>query len=232
MVLAEHEGQDSEIRMNLYDQLAGSPLFMGLTSSELMQIIGQTKFAFHTFAPGKNIRTEGEPCRSMAFLIGGSMTATTYADDHGYSLDEHLKAPHVMQPECLFGLTQHYTRTFTAQTQCDIMEIEKNDIMRMSDEFIVFRLNMMNMLSTMAQKRSRSTWHCLPDDTRGRFLHLVRNRCSLPTGKKTVRIKMVRLAHEIGTGRLAVSQMLNELEDKGLLAFSRGIISIPQLELL
>lgn len=218
--------------MNLYDQLAGSPLFMGLTSSELMQIIGQTKFAFHTFAPGKNIRTEGEPCRSMAFLIDGCMTATAYADDHGYSLDEHVKAPHVMQPECLFGLTQHYTHTFTAQTQCDIMEIEKNDIMRMSDEFIIFRLNLMNTLSTMAQKRSRSAWHCLPGSTRGRFQHFVCSRCSSPAGAKTLRIKMTRLAHELGTGRLAVSRMLNELEDAGLLTFSRGTISIPQLEML
>lgn len=168
----------------------------------------------------------------MAFLIGGSMTSTTYADDHGYSLEECIKASHVIQPECLFGLTQHYTRTFTAMTACDIMEIEKSDIMRISDEFIIFRLNMMNILSTMAQKHSRTIWHCIPEDTRKKFALFVRSRCSIPSGQKTVRIKMTRLAHELGIGRLAVSQALNELEDCGLLTFSRGIIKIPQLEKL
>ena len=38
--------------LNLYDKLREIPLFQGLTSDNLMQIIGQTKFSFKKF--GKN----------------------------------------------------------------------------------------------------------------------------------------------------------------------------------
>ncbi len=218
--------------MNFYERLAATPLFQGLTNSELMQIIGQTKFAFHKIAPGKTIRDEGEPCHSMAFLIDGTATATMSAADHGYSVEETIQAPEMLQPERLFGLTQRYTHTFTAITECDIMEISKNDIMQLSDEFFIFRINLLNAISTVSQKNERLAWQPMPQDTRGRITRFLALHSSKPTGTKTIRIKMTRLAQETGLGRLAVSKELNEMQELGLLDFSRGIITIKAIEKL
>ena len=218
--------------MNFYDKLAAAPLFQGLSNSELMQIIGQTKFSFHKYAPGKDIRREGEPCGSMAFLLDGNIRIVSSAADRGFSVEETVSAPYVMQPERLFGLTQRYSRTFTSATECGIMEIGKNDIMRLSDEFIIFRLNLINMISTVSQKAERAAWQRTIDSDRVRMAKFFRDHCTIPTGRKTVRIKMARLAQEMNTGRLAVSRDLNAMEEQGLLAFSRGIITIPAIEKL
>ena len=218
--------------MNFYDKLAGTPLFQGLTNGELMQIIGQTKFSFHKCAAERTIRDEGEPCDSMAFLFDGTARIISFADDHGYSVEETLLAPYIIQPERLFGLTQRYTRRFVASTPCHIMELGKGDVMRLSDEFIIFRMNLMNVLSTASQKAGRSMWKPMPADARGRLTRFFKDHCTTPTGSKTIRIKMTRLALETGLGRLAVSKELNGMEEAGLLAFSRGIISIPAIEKL
>ena len=218
--------------MNFYDKLVALPLFQGMTNNELMQIIGQTKFSFNRFAADKTIRNEGEPCQSMAFLFDGTARMISSADDHGYSVEETLFAPFILQPERLFGLTQRYTHKFVAATSCDIMELDKNDIMRLSDEFIIFRINLMNVLSTVSQKAERNIWSTNPCDTRGRLARFFKRRCTVPTGKKTIRIKMTRLAQEIGLGRLAVSKALNAMEEEDLLAFSRGIITVPAIEKL
>lgn len=218
--------------MNFYERLAATPLFQGLTNSELMQIIGQTKFAFRKIAPGKTIREEGEPCHGMAFLIDGMATATMSAADHGYSVEETIQAPEMLQPERLFGLTQRYTHTFTAITECGLMEIGKNDIMQLSDEFFIFRINLLNAISTVSQKNERLAWQPMPQDTRGRIARFLALHCSKPTGAKTIRIKMTRLAQETGLGRLAVSKELNEMQELGLLDFSRGIITIKAIEKL
>lgn len=218
--------------MNLYDKLVATPLFQGMTNSELMQIIGQTKFAFHKFAPGKTIRNEGEPCKSMAFLFDGTMLSVSFADDHGYSVEEHITAPCIIQPERLFGLTQRHTHKYVATTHCDIMELGKNDILRLSDEFIIFRINLINVISTISQKAERKVWTTMPDNTYGRVAYFLKSHCTIPTGKKTIRIKMTRLAQETGLGRRAVSKELNTMEEQGTLAFSRGIITIPAIEKL
>lgn len=218
--------------MNFYDKLVATPLFQGLSNSELMQIIGQTKFAFCKFAPEKNIRNEGEPCKSMAFLLDGKAKVVAFADDHGYSFEETVVAPYILQPERLFGLTQRYSFTFIADTCCDIMELYKNDIIRLSDEFIIFRLNLINIISTLSQKASRHAWQPCPNNDRARIIRFIKSHCSIPTGSKTIRIKMTRLAQESGLGRLAVSKVLNDLRTEGLLDFSRGIITIEALEKL
>lgn len=218
--------------MNFCYTLANTPLFQGMTEDELTQITGQTKFSFHKFAPGATIKNEGEPCTSMAFIIDGTAKIISLADDYGYSVEEHLHAPFIIQPERLFGLTQRYTHRIVADTHCGIMEINKNDIMQLSDEFVIFRINLINILSTMSQKTERQTWSHNPCDTRGRLVKFFKRRCVVPTGNKTIRIKMTRLAQEIGIGRLAVSKELNSMEKQGLLAFSRGIITVPAIEKL
>ena len=218
--------------MKLYDSLQSSPLFQGLTSDNLLQIIGQTKFTFSKIAAGDFIKKEGDPCRRLALVTNGQAKSIAHADDHGYSIEENVAAPYMLQPECAFGLQLHYTRTFIATTTCDIVEIDKNDLMRISDEFIIFRMNLINYISALSQKTTRKLWHPIPSDARGRIVHFIKQHCSTPTGPKTMRIKMTRLAQETGLGRRAVSETLNTMQDENLLAFSRGIIEIPHIEAL
>ena len=208
--------------MKLYDSLQSSPLFQGLTSDNLLQIIGQTKFTFRKIAAGDIIKKEGEQCNRLALVVNGQAKSIAHADDQGYSIEENVA----------FGLQLHYTRTFIATTTCDTVEIDKNDLMRISDEFIIFRMNLINYISALSQKNTRKLWHPTPTDARGRIVHFIKQHCSTPTGPKTMRIKMTRLAQETGLGRRAVSDTLNTMQDENLLAFSRGIIEIPHIEAL
>ena len=218
--------------MKLYDSLQSSPLFQGLTSDNLLQIIGQTKLTFPKIAAGDIIKKEGEQCNRLALVVNGQAKSIAYADDHGYSIEENVAAPYTLQPECMFGLQLHYTRTFIATTTCDIVEIDKDDLMRISDEFIIFRMNLVNYISALSQKTTRKLWHPIPADAHDRIVHFIKTHCSSPTGPKTMRIKMTRLAQETGLGRRAVSEILNTMQDENLLTFSRGIIEINHIEAL
>lgn len=218
--------------MKLYDSLQSSPLFQGLTSDNLLQIIGQTKFSFHKIAAGDTIKDEGEKCNRLALVTNGQAKSIAHADDHGYSIEESVAAPYMLQPECVFGLHTHYTRTFIATKTCDTVEIDKNDLMRISDEFIIFRMNLINYISALSQKATRKLWHPTPADARSRIVYFIKQHCLSPTGPKTIRIKMTRLAQETGMGRRAVSEALNAMQDEKLLTFSRGIIEIPHIEAL
>lgn len=218
--------------LNLYEKLQASPLFNGLTSDNLTQIIGQTRFSFSKYEPQQIIKKEGAPCSELTLLINGTLTRKTAADDRSYSVEETEEAPYVMQPERFFGLTQSYSSDFTAMTVCDTLSISKDDVMRLSDEFIIFRLNLVGIVSTVAQKAQRNAWRTFKNDTHGRIIGFLRSHVIKPSGPKTVRIKMTRLASETGESRLKISEELNRLQDNGLLSFSRGIITIPSFEKL
>lgn len=220
------------MELSLQNQLVLIPLFQGMSKSELTQVIGQTKLRFLKFAKGKTIKQENDPCDQLMFLINGEIDMITFADDRSYSVEEHFAPPYTLQMEHFFGLTQRYTHTFIARTTCHFVSIDKNDMLKLTDDYIIFRMNLINIISTCAQKAQRTPWRFRDTGTRQQIIRFFEERCSKPAGHKTVRIKIAQLAAELHESRLNVSQELNKMRSEGLLNFTRGIIDIPNFETL
>ena len=206
------------------------PLFQGLSHGELMQMAGNTKFGFMKLPAGKTVFGEGDVCQQLFFLVSGSLLLTTRSADGGYSLTEHIAAPWMMQPEALFGLQPRFSSTCTTATLCHFITLSKEEVARLTDEFLIIRLNLLNLLSTKMQRMGRQQWRSAPRSLAERFVRFVLDRSTHPAGSKQLNILMTRLADELGDSRLDVSRMLRQLESQGLLQLHRGRISIPSLE--
>jgi len=218
--------------MKSFDRLLTLPLFLGMTHNDIEAIVDHTPLGFAKCGKGKVIIEDGEPCDHLRFLLQGECIATSTADDGSYSIGEVIKSPEVIQPECLFGLHQRYTKTLTSTSECSIVSIKKNDVTRLMSEFDIFRLNILNIMSTRTQRLSRHSWRKLPETIRQKIFRFIETHCSKPAGHKMLRIKMEVLADQIGESRINVSRCLNELEKQGILTHSRAIMDIPALERL
>ena len=218
--------------LNIYERLLLLPLFQGMNNADLMQLAGSTKFGFQRYEAGKTIVRDGDVCDHLYFLMSGTLRVVTEADDHGYSLTETVTAPDILQPERIFGLTQRFTHTFSAQTECHVMMLQKSEVMRLADEYVVFRLNLLNILSAQSHHLQRHLWHPQPQSLNQRIVRFIAERSLRPAGPKLLHIKMTRLAQELNDSRLNVSRALNRLQADDLLTLSRGKIEIPALERL
>jgi CRP-like cAMP-binding protein len=218
--------------LKLYDHLLSFPLFQGLSRTELLQLAGNTKFGFMKHNGDAIIAREGTPCQQLFFLISGSLELTTQSDDGGYQLSEQLAAPWMVQPEALFGVRPRYSGTWRTACPCHLITLSKDEVLRLLDDFLIIRLNLLNILSTQAQRRAAHQWHSAPQTLRQRFQRFLLYRCTWPAGPKELRILMTRLAAELGDSRLDISRMLNQLQEERLLTLHRGRISIPSLEKL
>lgn len=218
--------------LQLYDKLLELPLFIGISTDELADIVGQTKFGFYKLVGDKSLVSTDDKCTHLFFLMSGTLRVVSHADNYCYRIEEELSAPAVIQPEHLFGLMQRYTKDFTAQTDCSLLSLDKTEVLRLLDNYLIFRLNLLNSISMQAQRMSRIPWRQQPIDIRQQFVSFLRLRCLTQAGKKVLRIRMEDLAIELHQSRLNVSRMLNTLQREGFLTMSRGIITIPQLETL
>ena len=208
------------------------PLFQGMSSNDMTSVAGKTKFAFHRVAKGKKVVSEGDPCQNLFFLLDGSMQVTSRADDNSYSMVEEMSAPDVIQPERIFGLTQRYSKTFTALTDCQLVSISKAEMLRLSEEHMIFQLNLLNIISTQSQRITHQPWRVRPQGIRNKIIRFVETHSMRPAGEKTLYIKMETLATLIAESRLNVSKELNAMHQEGLINITRGIIHIPALEKL
>ncbi len=218
--------------LQLYDHLLQFPLFQGMSRDNLARVVGHTKFDFLKFGAGQVIVREDDPSAHLCFLLSGTIQVETRSDDRSYSVVEQLSAPYTLQPEAIFGYNQRYTHTFTAQSEASFITISKDEVLRLSEEFLVFRLNLLNMFATQSQKLLRQPWRHRVESLAERIVRFLTLRCVYPAGAKTFYILMTQLADELGDSRLDVSRALNQLQRDGLLELRRGRIIVPQMELL
>lgn len=218
--------------MTIYERIQTLPLFQGISQDDLTAIAGTTKFDFQRVEAGHDLVQAGDACTFLSFLLSGSLRVTTSSDDSGYTIIEELNAPTLLQPECIFGLHQRFTHTFTTSSQCNCLVLQKPDVVRIAEANDVFRINLLNIISTQSQRLSRTLWHTQPESLEKRIVQFVGSRCMRPSGEKTILIKMTRLAHELNDSRIDISRALNNLQAQGFLHLSRGRIEIPALEQL
>ena len=218
--------------LQIYEKLLLFPLFQGMSRDDLELVAGHTRFGFSKMNQGSTIVTEGDDCRQLLFLINGTLRVETMADDRSYMVVEQLEAPVILQPEVIFGYTQRYTHTYIAKTDVNLITVGKDEVLRLSEDFLVFRLNLLNMFATQTQKSSRLLWQHVPVTLEDRIVRFFAQHCIYPAGPKMFHVLMNRLAEELNDNRLDVSRALNALQRDGKIVLHRGRVEIPQMERL
>ena len=215
--------------LHLNEKLMRFALFKGMGHAELAELVARTRLDFSKHAPGGEIVHAGDVVRRLLLLLDGSLTVTTASADMKCTVSEEAEAPFIIEPERLFGLRQLAARTFRAATTSSIVAIDKTEVARLCSESIAFRLNMLNLLATKAQRQAGERWAAPPQDLRQRIARFVESRCVSASGRKTVTILMERLADEVNDSRINVSRALRAMEEAGLVSLGRGRIDIPEL---
>ena len=218
--------------MEIYDRLLQFTLFQGMSHADLMQVAGHTKFNFSKLAAGKKLVKEGDDCHHLVFVTNGTLRAETVSDDHSCRVTESISAPYILQPERLFGITQRYSSSFTAETPCSLISIDKQEVLLLLETQLVFRLNMLNLLAAESQRLRHHAWRTAPRTLQERITRFFFSRCLYPAGPKTFHILMQQMAKELNDSRLDISVALNKMQAEGLLTLHRGRIEIPMLERL
>ena len=218
--------------LQIFDKLLQFPLFQGMSRDDLELVAGHTRFGFSKVVQGKTVAKEGAACTHLCFLISGTIRVESRSDDRSYRVVEQMQAPYILQPEAIFGYNQRYTQTIVAQTDTSFITIDKDEVVRLSEDFLVFRLNLLNIFATQAQKLSHQPWRQCPSSLQERIIRFLVQHCVYPAGPKTFHILMNQLADELNDSRLNVSRALNQMQHDGLLALYRGRIEISSLERL
>jgi CRP-like cAMP-binding protein len=218
--------------LQIYEKLLLFPLFQGMSRDDLEQVAGHTRLGFSKINAGTTVVADGDDCQQLFFMINGTLRVETMSDDRGYTVVEQLEAPVILQPEVIFGYTQRYTHTYIAQTDANFIAIGKDEVLRLSEDFLVFRLNLLNLFATKTQKTVRMLWQHVPDSLENRIVRFFAQHCLYPAGPKVFHILMNRLANELNDSRLDISRALNALQHEGKIVLRRGRVEIPQMERL
>lgn len=215
-----------------FDQLLELPLFQGMSRNALDEVITYSQLNLQYVNVNKIIVHEGDPCDRLYFIVDGNFKATTYANDRSYAVIEALKGPRLIQPERIFGFNQRFTKKIEVDSNCKILTIEKREVVKLTEKFEIFRINLLNIVTTQSQRISQTPFRPLPTNIRQKIGCFIKNRCEYPAGSKDLIIKMQTLANYISESRLNVSKELRQMQAEGLVKLGRCDIRVMALEKL
>lgn len=216
---------------NKYLLFSRLPLLQGISSTELLAWEDALRLEPDELPPsGLPLIRQGEPCSSLICLIGGELEKEHHSPDGIYATRCLLKAPAVVEVDRLFGLTPTYEHSYRAVTDVKMLSIRKSALSSHLMKSEVFRLNLLNMLSALAQKRAAALRPLQPESPEERLRLFLRNLFPDCEGKAEVIIQMKDLAHFIGHSRLITSQVLNRLADEGFIRLGRGHFTVFDIE--
>ena len=218
--------------MTIYAKLLRLPFFQGIDRDELEAMASKIRFDFQKYDEGAWIARENDRCATLTLVMTGSVEAEAISADHSYSLRELIDAPCAIEPERIFGLQQHLARGYRATTPCKVLRLQKDDVLRLCAQSLVFELNVLNTISTSAQRAGSAFWRTPPTTIPRKIATFVAHRSLRPAGPKTLSIRLTDLGSAIGESRLNVSRSLHVLEAQGLVALARQTIIIHRLEQL
>ena len=216
----------------MYESLLRLPYFQGMSKDEITSILDKVAFDFQNLSDGKTICSIGDSCDKFIILTNGEAQSTIVAPDGSYSLTEEVHSPYAIEPYSLFGKDTTFKHRYTAKGNCTILIIDKQYLFSEFTKYQIFTINFLNLISHRAQMQSHAIWNYTPTSIKGRIAQFIGMRSNSINGRKSMQIKMERLADILCETRLNVSKALNELQDEGYIELRRKEIIIPSLKRL
>ncbi len=132
------------------------PVFQGISSVQLTNIIEKIPFSFSQYEPGQIIMNQGDECEAMTFVLSGTVRSITPTFGHKVKIQQDFEGPYTLHFYNLFGAETHIHDTLQAVTRTGVMQLEKSNVLKVIQQNPIFLINVMNMLCTNAQKQHKA----------------------------------------------------------------------------
>ncbi len=141
-----------EESMSMIDVLIGLPLFNGVSRQRMEETVGSAKFHFLKFSHGQEIVRAGERCEALRFIISGQVRLSITNSDGRFRISQTIEAPGAISPDFLFGSSTIYPGTAVAVDTVSVVQVSKQEYVKILNSDPIFLFNYLNYLSMNAQK--------------------------------------------------------------------------------
>ncbi|MDE6627963.1 MAG: Crp/Fnr family transcriptional regulator [Muribaculaceae bacterium] len=211
---------------SMYEKLMGLPIFAGASHQKLCDLVGKHPFHFLKYAPGETIVNKGDPCTHLKSIITGQVRMTVTNADSRFSVSQTLSAPDVICPDFFFGKTTRYPASATAISDTGIMQIDKNDYLKIINSDPVFLFNYLNILSLNAQLSVEGVLALTSGSIEKRIAYWVIALTQKNGTDITLECRQRDLYAVFGVPRQSLLAALDSMQERGLISYTTRAIRI------
>ncbi|MBP5772033.1 MAG: Crp/Fnr family transcriptional regulator [Bacteroidaceae bacterium] len=220
------------MEQTMFDTLLALPLFQGLGHADLTRILESTRLEFDTVQEDTVVLGQNEVCTGLTFILDGRMKMERFSADGRWSVEEELPIPAVIGVDVLYGSTRTYRHNYHTTRPSKLLRIDKRTIAALTSYFEVFRLNVLNLLTTTIARKDVAGWLPPAMTLEGRIVSFFRMHVERPAGHKRFNISQRTLGHYLGEDARYISKAIQNLASGKVINAGRKYIEIPNFEQL
>ncbi|CAI3202406.1 Crp/Fnr family transcriptional regulator [Clostridium neonatale] len=212
-------------------KLEKNELFNNVDKTKMLKILGNLKYSIVSYKKGEVIFQEEEICSAIGLIIDGTINIERIYPNGKSIVMSKFKDGDVFGEALLFSKVNKYPATVIALSDCKVLYLTKNEIIKL---FSVENKLMENFMMLLSEKII-----IINNKIRSISLKSVRQKIvdyiySEYMNEKNEEIKLKyskeEIANDIGIPRPSLSRELIKLRDEGLINFSRNKITILNIE--
>ena len=212
-------------------KLEKNELFNNVDKTKMLKILGNLKYSIVSYKKGDVIFQEEEICSAIGLIIDGTINIERIYPNGKSIVMSKFKDGDVFGEALLFSKVNKYPATVIALSDCKVLYLTKNEIIKL---FSVENKLMENFMMLLSEKII-----ILNNKIRSISLKSVRQKvvdyilCEYMNEKnEEIKLKYSKeeIANDIGIPRPSLSRELIKLRDEGLINFSRNKITILNIE--
>lgn len=214
------------------DILLTLPLFSGVNTQKIQEIVGKYKFHFLKYTDNEPMIAVGDPCTHIRFIISGHARTSIESPDGRIKVSQTLSAPNVIAPDFFFGRTTTYPCSVKAEGTVGIVDIEKSEYLKIIESDPVFLFNFLNLLSVDAQQSMQGVMCLTSGDLRKRIAYWILALTQRGGTNIEMECKQRDLYTVFGVPRQSLKAALDSMAHSGTVTYSQTTISVSSREKL
>jgi len=213
--------------------LTGCGLFKNMTDDEKSVCLKQFHYQLKNYIKDEVIVYAQDEVIQQLVLIKGSVK-NEMSEYNGRTVKiTDMEAPRLLAPGFLFGNTSHYPVSIFANTQCEIMSINKNDFIETILKNNQLQLNFLDLISNQTQFLTRKINFLNLKSIKAKIAHFLLNQYTRQK-KKTITLpqSQTQLAELFGVTRPSLSRSMNEFSHDSIISIHGKQVTILNIEQL
>ncbi len=210
----------------MYNILAYSPVFRGISPQDIEALLKQVTFQVKVFEKEQLIAQRGQELKSFCILIEGQVRGEML-DPSGKTLKvEDIEAPRPIAIGFLFGQNNHYPVDVIANTQVKILVLPIESVVKILQNNATVLRNFLNAISNRAQFLSQRIWFLSFKTIKGKLAQYILSTAG--NVKNTIELPLTQqeLADYFGVTRPSLARALGDMERDELISVNRKTITI------
>lgn len=206
-------------------------LFIGLNNETIKNVLKEIKYYIKTYSKGEIIANEDDECRSLSLVLSGTVEIQRLYSNGKYIVLSRLLEGDVFGEALVFSKAKTYPATVIALSECMVLFINKNDVLKICSNEEKILENFVSLLSDKVFILNSKIKSISFKSIRQKVINYILNEAKEQKSNSII-LKNTKeeIASLLGIPRPSLSRELINLRDMNYIEFNRKKITIFDIE--